>query len=69
MARLSSSITEIEEKYDVIVIGSGYGASIAASRMSRAGKKVCLLEKGKERRPGEYPDTLGEARKGIQYDY
>lgn len=64
--RLSSPLSNIKHHYDVIVIGSGYGASIAASRLSRAGKKVCLLEKGKEFLPGEYPRTLDEASAQMQ---
>lgn len=54
--------------YDVIVIGSGYGGSIAASRMSRCGLSVCLLEKGKEFLPGEFPSNLGEAVKEMQFN-
>jgi len=46
--------------YNVVVIGSGYGGSIAASRLSRAGQQVCLLERGKELQPGEYPNTTQE---------
>lgn len=67
MTRLSSPVTEIKNHYDVIVIGSGYGGGIAASRMARTKKKdgsnlsVCLLEKGKEIRPGEYPEKKTEA--------
>jgi len=53
--------------YDVVVIGSGYGGGIAASRMSRAGKRVALLERGKERWPGEYPNTEKECLEEIQY--
>lgn len=45
-------------RYDVVVVGSGYGGAIAASRFARAGRSVCLLERGKERWPGEYPETL-----------
>ena len=45
----------MRHEYDVVVIGSGYGGAVAASRMARAGKSVCLLELGKERWPGEYP--------------
>lgn len=41
----------------MVVIGSGYGGSIAVSRAARAGLKVCLLEKGKEWRPGDFPET------------
>ena len=66
MKRISSSISEIKEKYDVIVIGSGYGGAIAASRLSRAGQKVCLLERGKELITGDYPDTLIEATEEMQ---
>ncbi|CAG8597006.1 15123_t:CDS:2, partial [Racocetra persica] len=53
--------------YDVVVIGSGYGGAIAACRMSRAGKKVALLERGKERWPGEYPTKPLECLKEMQY--
>src|ERR1700722_18133970 len=66
--RLSSSITSMENHYDVIVIGSGYGAGIAASRLSRAGKKVCVLEKGKEFLPSEYPRTTEAALKEMQFN-
>lgn len=51
-----------------MVVGSGYGGSIAASRMARAGQKVCLLERGKEFQPGEYPDEPAEALKEVQTD-
>eukprot|EP00794_Sanderia_malayensis_P000596 gene596-1257_t len=67
--RLSSPHTGIEPVYDVIVVGSGYGASIAASRCSRAGQKVCVLERGKEWIPGEFPETLLDTRKHFQVNY
>ncbi|NEU09153.1 GMC family oxidoreductase [Flavihumibacter sp. R14] len=66
MNKLSRPITNLKPEYDVVVIGSGYGGSIAASRFSRAGLKVCLLEKGKEFQPGDYPATMGEAEKEMQ---
>lgn len=61
MKKLSKSLSELKSHYDFIVIGSGYGGSIAASRMSRLGKSVCLLEKGKEFLPGQFPKTIKEA--------
>ena len=66
MARISSPIEEMKEHYDVVVVGSGYGGGIAASRLSRAGQRVCLLERGREIRPGEYPDTVAEATEEMQ---
>src|SRR6476661_7945493 len=68
MPRLSSPISGLESHYEVVVIGSGYGGAIAASRLARAGRQVCLLERGKELQPGEYPDTFPEACDEIQID-
>jgi cholesterol oxidase len=66
MLRLSSLIEDIQDHYTVVVIGSGYGGGIAASRMARAGQSVCILERGKEFQPGEYPDTDAEALREMQ---
>lgn len=35
------------ESYDVVIIGSGFGGSMAAQVLTRAGKRVLLLEKGR----------------------
>jgi cholesterol oxidase len=40
--------------FDAIVIGSGFGGSVAAYRLSEAGKSVCLLERGKPYPPGSF---------------
>ncbi len=63
MDRLLGPLTDLREHYDVIVVGSGYGGSIAACRLSRAGRRVALLERGRELHPGEYPATIEEARR------
>jgi cholesterol oxidase len=39
MNRISSTLDLIQDSYDVVVIGSGYGGGISASRLARAGKK------------------------------
>ncbi|CAG0935480.1 Cholesterol oxidase [Thermoflexales bacterium] len=64
--RLSSPIEDLRPHYTVVVIGSGYGGGIAASRLARAGQQVCVLERGKEFLPGEYPDTELEALSEVQ---
>jgi cholesterol oxidase len=61
MNRLSSPIERMKSHYAAIIIGSGYGGAIAASRLARAGQRICVLERGKEFQPGEYPDTEAEA--------
>ncbi len=68
MKRLSKSLSELKSHYDFIIVGSGYGGSIAASRMARLGKSVCLLEKGKEFLPGEFPNTMWQAASEINFN-
>ena len=48
--KLSHPFESMKSEYDVVVVGSGYGAGVAASRMARAGKTVAVLELGWERR-------------------
>ena len=69
IARLSSPVEDLKDHYEVVVVGSGYGGAIAASRLARAGRQVCLLERGKELQPGEYPDTGPEALDEMQIDF
>ena len=66
MERLSKSRNEMEDRYDAIVIGSGYGGGIAASRLSRMGLKVCVLERGREFPIGSFPKNLKEGGKEFQ---
>jgi cholesterol oxidase len=68
MARLSSSVADMKSRYDVVVVGSGYGGAIAACRLAQRGYSVCVLERGREIRPGEYPDTALKAAAEIQVD-
>jgi cholesterol oxidase len=63
---LSSPRGEIKRAYDVVVVGSGYGGGVAASRLSRAGQSVCVIEKGKEFLTGSFPSRLPELRRELQ---
>ncbi len=65
MKRLSSLLSMLKPAYDVVVVGSGYGGGIAASRMARCGQSVCLLEKGKEFLPGDFPSSVVDAAKEM----
>lgn len=66
MRRLAAPLERIKDHYSVVVVGSGYGGGVAASRLSRAGRSVCVLERGRELHPGEYPETLPEALRELQ---
>ncbi len=48
-------------QFDVLVVGSGYGASISAARLAarlKPGYRLAVLERGKEWTPGTFPDRL-----------
>jgi cholesterol oxidase len=57
MKRLSRPIDQMADHYSAVVVGSGYGGAIVAARIARAGRDVCVLERGKELHPGEYPNS------------
>ncbi len=68
MKRLARPLSEMAPQYDVVVVGSGYGGGVAASRLARAGQRVCVLERGREMIPGEYPDTASQLAGQVQVD-
>ncbi len=68
MERLSRPHSELKDHYDTIVVGSGYGGGVAASRFARQGRDVCVLERGREIHPGEYPNTQFGFLKEVQTD-
>ena len=46
--------------YDVIVVGSGFGGGAAACRLSEAGARVLVLERGRHWTPGSFPRTISD---------
>ena len=49
--------TESTERFDAVVVGSGFGGSVMAYRLAEAKLNVCLLERGKSWPPGSFPRT------------
>lgn len=41
--------------FDQIIIGSGFGGSVSALRLSEKGNKVLVLEKGLRRKDEDFP--------------
>jgi cholesterol oxidase len=66
MARLARSLDGLKPHYDVVVVGSGYGGGVAASRLARAGKRVAVLERGREFLTGEFPSRFLDLRGEMQ---
>ena len=47
--------------FDILIVGSGYGASICAARLAmakRSNVRLAVLERGREWVPGTFPDTF-----------
>ena len=63
MVGLSASTAGREaagEYVDAVVVGSGFGGSVAAYRLADAGKRVVVLERGKAYAPGSFARTPSE---------
>ena len=51
--------------YDVLVIGSGFGGSVSALRLTEKGYRVGVLEAGSRFEDADYPRTSWNARKFL----
>ena len=51
--------------FDYIIIGSGFGGSVSALRLSEKGYKVLVVEKGRRWTPEDYPETNWKLRKWL----
>jgi cholesterol oxidase len=53
----------VPNDYDVLVIGSGFGGSVAALRLTEKGYRVGVLEAGRRFEDADYPRTSWDARR------
>ncbi len=50
-----------EVDFEVVVVGTGYGGSVAAARLAEhLGDKLCVLERGQEYPLGSFPTSLAD---------
>jgi cholesterol oxidase len=57
-----SALSDKTEDFDVVVVGSGFGAAVIAYRLAKEGQRVCVLERGRRYPPGSFPrDPRGMA--------
>lgn len=53
------------DKFDYIVIGSGFGGSVSAMRLAEKGFSVLVIEKGKRWRSSDFPESNWNIRKYL----
>ena len=66
MTRLTRPLDQLAARYDAVIVGSGYGGAVSASRLARAGLSVCVLERGREILTGEFPARFPQMAKEMQ---
>jgi cholesterol oxidase len=55
-------MSELAGNYDVVVVGSGFGGSVAALRLTEKGYRVAVLEAGRRFSDDEFPKTTWDVR-------
>ncbi|HPW64297.1 MAG TPA: GMC oxidoreductase, partial [Cyclobacteriaceae bacterium] len=55
----------MSQKFDYIVIGSGFGGSVSAMRLAEKGYSVLVIEKGKRWQANDFPKTNWNVRKYL----
>ena len=56
-------LKKLNEIYDYIIIGSGFGGSVSALRLSQKGYKVLVIEKGQWWKSQDFPRTNWNLKK------
>jgi cholesterol oxidase len=55
----------VEREFDVVVVGSGFGGSVAALRLAEKGYRVAVLEAGRRFGPDDLPRTSWQLRRFL----
>lgn len=53
------------DRYDAVVVGSGFGGAVVAARLAEAGRSVCVLERGRRWAPREFPRSFARIRQAV----
>ncbi|GMV40150.1 MAG: cholesterol oxidase [Myxococcales bacterium] len=54
-----------KQRWDFVVVGSGFGGSVSALRLAEKGWRVLVLEKGRRFAPGDFPETNWDLRRWM----
>lgn len=52
-------------EYDYVIVGSGFGGSVSALRLTEKGYRVLVIEKGREWNPKDFPKSNWNLRKWL----
>ena len=72
MHRLALPLSRLRARYDVVVVGSGYGGAVTAAALAGATREdgnavsLCVLERGEEILSGDFPQTSFEGLRRLQ---
>ena len=55
----------VKSTYDYVIVGSGFGGSVSALRLSEKGYKVLVIEKGKWYKTEDFPKTNWNLKKWL----
>src|SRR6185437_6603551 len=58
-------MTTDDTHFDIVIVGSGFGGSVAAYRMAEAGRRVCVLERGRPYPPGSFARAPADMRRNF----
>ena len=54
-----------EQHYDWVIVGSGFGGSVSAHRLTQKGYKVLVIEKGRRFAPEDFPKTNWDLKRWM----
>ncbi len=52
-------------RWDYVIIGSGFGGSVSAHRLTEKGYRVLVIEKGRRYGPADFPETNWDLRRWM----
>jgi len=55
----------VTETYDYVIVGSGFGGSVSAMRLTEKGYRVLVIERGKRFKDSDFPKTNWNVRKYL----
>lgn len=67
-SRQPLAVDTVSDDCEIVVVGSGFGAAVAAARLAPhvAPEQLVVLERGAEWLPGQFPSTVADVRAAVR---